>query len=75
MIVYLLIDGRKYIPYKEKFRVFADKNECLAEARKLGFGKSIFGELGALGDTPGVAVMEQHGQTDVTMIPVEIEGA
>lgn len=74
MIVYLLIDDRKFLPYNEKFRVFKNKNECLTEARKLGYGQSIFGELISLGDTPGHAVMEQCGDMDVTMIPIEIEG-
>lgn len=76
MIAYLLIDGRRFIPYKEKFRIFTTKEACLTEARKLGYGKGIFGEMATLGDTPGVAIMEQGGDDmDVTLIPVEIEGS
>jgi hypothetical protein len=74
MIAYLLIDGRKYIPYKEQFRLFKTKEACITAARKLGYGKSIFGEMVSLGDEPGIAVLEQFGDMKVTMIPVEVEG-
>ena len=74
MIAYLLIDGRKFIPYKEQFRIFTDKQACLAAAHKLGYGKSLFGEMFTLGDTPGQAIMEMCGDVDVTMIPIEVEG-
>ena len=73
MIVYLLIDGRKFIPAIKKWRIFSDKDQCLAEARKLGYGKSFLGEMLTLKDKPGVAIMEQGGDVDVTMIPVQVE--
>lgn len=73
MLVYLLIDGRKFLPYKEQFRVFTDKAECVEEARKLGYGSGMIGECFALGDVPGFAVMEMCGDVNVTMIPLLME--
>jgi hypothetical protein len=71
MIVYLLIDGRDFIPFAEKWRVFSTPEACLEAARELGFGKSPFGEWGNL-DTPGRALMERCGKLDVTLIPIEV---
>lgn len=65
---YLLIDGRPHIPFKNKWRIFTDKELCLSEARKLGFTGMV-----PLGDTPGHAVCEKGGNTDITVVPVILE--
>jgi hypothetical protein len=74
VIVYLLIDGREFTPFKEKWRVFQDKEQCLAEARKLGWGSGMLGEVLRLGDEPGMVVHEGHGDVDITMAPIFLIG-
>ena len=75
MIAYLLIDGRPMIPYKDKWRVFTDKGLCMAEARKLGYGGSMWGDMFTLSDEPGRAIAEKCGDVDVTMVPILVEDA
>lgn len=74
-LVYLLIDDRPFVPFKEKWRIFEDKEMCLTEARKLGFGSSLLGEMFTLGDEPGRAIQEGSGGKNVIMIPVLVEVA
>ena len=57
MLVYLLIN-EKATTYLDKWRLFASKQECLAAARKLGYGSSPFGEFGSLSDEPGKITQE-----------------
>jgi hypothetical protein len=72
-IVYLLIDGRPLIPYKDKWRVFTDKAVCMEEARKLGYGGSVFGNMFNLSDEPGRAVTESGAGVDITMVPIIVD--
>lgn len=74
MMVYLLIDGRPLSLYKDKWRVFTDKAECMTEARKLGYGGSIFGDMFGLSDEPGRALVEKGGNVDVTIVPILVQG-
>ncbi len=73
-LVYLLIDDRPFVPFKEKWRIFEDKERCLTEARKLGFGSGPFGEMFPLGDEPGIAVRTAGEGIDLTVVPILVEG-
>jgi len=68
MLTYLLIDGRQFIPFADKWRLFEDKDQCLEEARKLGWGQGLMSF--PVGDKPGVAHQEKGGDVDLTIIPV-----
>lgn len=74
-LVYLLIDGRWDTPYKDKWRIFTDKAQCMAEARKLGYGGSVFGDMFGLSDEPGRAIVEKGGanNVDITIVPILVE--
>lgn len=71
MIVYLLIDGREFLPWPLKWQIFRDKERCLIEARKLGWGKGLMSF--SPGDLPGQAVREQCGEMNLTIVTVEVQ--
>jgi len=74
-LVYLLInEGGPLLTYTERWRIFQDKDACLAAARKLGFGNGLLGEMFTLSDVPGKAVREICGDLNITLIPVLMEG-
>ncbi len=70
-INYLLIDGTSFIPYNKKWQLFDDLDDCMAEARKLGWGKGMISL--PVSDEPGIASMEKGGNFDLTIIPLVVQ--
>ena len=72
MISYLLINKRKFIPYKDKWRLFDTMDLCLEEARKLGWESNpLMGHIGAhVGNATSYMCLPA---VDLTIIAVQVE--
>lgn len=74
MIVYLVIDDSPIGNncFKDKWKIFTDKDEALAHAVDCGYGSSWLGVWGDAFSQVGMASVEKCGDVDVTLIAVEV---
>lgn len=69
---YLVInetEKAKYLPYKEQYKLFKDKDQAIDHAISIGFTITFFGRPSL--DEAGVMSMSQVGLDRVSILPLE----